>query len=162
MVVKKGGKKGKKANKNNAVEKSKRKLLFREEEQEYCQVTRLLGNCKVEGNCFDGKIRLCMIRGGIKKKMRILVGSVVIVSLRDFEDGKCDIIYLYDKDEIKELIKLGELPETIKVHDDIVEDKIVDIGIDFVEEYEVNEEELEFKNNKETLKKEFEDTFKNI
>ena len=76
-----------------------------------------------------------MIRGGIKKKMRIVVGSIVIVSLRDFEDGKCDIIYLYDKDEIKELIKLGELPETINLSDDFVaNDKHnIDIGIDIEE-----------------------------
>ena len=135
MVLKKGGKKGKKGKNNTSFEKIKRKLVFKEDEQEYCQITKLLGNWRVEGNCFDGKIRLCMIRGGIKKKMRIVVGSIVIVSLRDFEDGKCDIIYLYDKDEIKELIKLGELPETINLSDDFVaNDKHnIDIGIDIEE-----------------------------
>lgn len=155
MVLKKGGKKGKKAKNNTSFEKIKRKLIFKEDEQEYCQITKLLGNCRVEGNCFDGKTRLCMIRGGIKKKMRIVTGSVVIVSLRDFEDGKCDIIYLYDKEEIKELIKLGELPDTINLTDDlIVTDKIIDIGID-IEEEDSDDNTLETKNN-------FEDIFTNI
>jgi translation initiation factor 1A len=139
MVLKKGGKKGKKGKNNTSIEKIKRKLLFKEDEQEYCQITKLLGNCRVEGNCCDGKTRLCIIRGGIKKKMRIVVGSVVIVSLRDFEDGKCDIIYLYDKEEIKELIKLGEIPNTINLTDDIIlSEKTFDIGFDIEEEDEVD------------------------
>jgi len=158
MVLKKGGKKGKKGKNNTSIEKIKRKLIFKEEQQEYCQITKLFGNCRVEGNCFDGKVRLCIIRGGIKKKMRILVGSVVIVSLRDFEDGKCDIIYLYDKDEIKDLIKLGEIPDNINLSDDmVVNDKIIDIGIDIEEadtEDDTEDSSKEIKN--------FEDTFETI
>ena len=154
MVIKKGGKKGKKAKNNTSIIKIKRKLVLKEDEQEYCQITKLLGSCRVEGNCFDCKTRLCIIRGGIKKKMRILVGSVVIVSLRDFEDSKCDIIYLFDKDEIKELIKLGELPTNINIDDMIVNDKMEDIGIDIEEE-----ESEEDKNIDEEIKKNFEDVF---
>jgi len=121
MVLKKGGKKGKKGKNNTSIEKIKRKLLFKEDEQEYCQITKLLGNCRVEGNCCDGKTRLCIIRGGIKKKMRIVVGSVVIVSLRDFEDGKCDIIHKYQSKEVNRLKMLDEIPKTVKTIDDLEE-----------------------------------------
>ena len=160
MVLKKGGKKGKKGKNNTSLVKMKRKLIFKEDEQEYCQITKLLGNCRVEGNCFDGKVRLCIIRGGIKKKMRILAGSVVIVSLRDFEDGKCDIIYLYDKDEIKELIKLGEIPDSVNLSDDmVVNDKIIDIGID-IEEADSGDDTKDTKDNKEI--KNLDDIFESI
>ena len=47
----------------------------------------------MEGNCFDGKIRLCKIRGTLtRKKVWIGAGDLVLVSLRDFEDDKCDVI----------------------------------------------------------------------
>ena len=54
MVIKKGGKKGKKT-KNNQQSQEVRPLPVKELDQEYCQVNKLLGNCRLEGNCFDGK-----------------------------------------------------------------------------------------------------------
>jgi hypothetical protein len=39
---------------------------------EYAQVTKMLGNGRLEAMCFDGVKRLCHIRGKLRKK----VGSV--------------------------------------------------------------------------------------
>lgn len=36
---------------------------------EYGQVTRMLGNGRVEVHCFDGSKRLCHIRGKMRKKV---------------------------------------------------------------------------------------------
>ena len=67
------------------------------------------------------------------------MNDVVLVSLRDFEDSKADIIYKYDLDEVTYLKKEKEIPENVKIHDDIEEAK--DIGIDFVEEGDEDEDE---------------------
>ena len=41
------------------------KLLF----VEYAQVTKMLGNGRLEALCFDGAKRLCHIRGKLRKKV---------------------------------------------------------------------------------------------
>lgn len=37
--------------------------------QEYAQVTKMLGNGRLEAMCFDGVKRLCHIRGKLRKKV---------------------------------------------------------------------------------------------
>jgi len=36
---------------------------------EYAQVTKMLGNGRLEATCFDGTKRLCHIRGKLRKKV---------------------------------------------------------------------------------------------
>ena len=36
---------------------------------EYAQVTKMLGNGRLEAMCFDGSKRLCHIRGKLRKKV---------------------------------------------------------------------------------------------
>lgn len=139
-INKKGGKKGKKVKRQ--VDEIERPLIFKENGQEYCQVTKLLGNCRVEGNCFDNKIRICNIRGTMRKKVWIKANDIVIVSLREFEDNKADIIYLYQQKEVKKLIKMGEIPENVIVTE---EEPKEDLGIEF-EESDEDEIKQENKN----------------
>lgn len=42
------------------------------------------------------------------------VGDVILLSLRDFQDGRGDIILKYTADEARSLKSLGEIPETGK------------------------------------------------
>jgi len=146
MVNKKGGKKYKKKKTTTEVE---RPLEFKSEGQEYCQVVKLLGNCRLEGQCFDGKTRLCNIRGSMRKKVWLISGDIVLVSLRDFEDSKCDVILKYSVKEARNLKKYGELPSSVKINEavDKAENEMdeEDIGIDFEEEDE--EEKEDFKKN---------------
>jgi len=39
---------------------------------EYAQVTKMLGNGRLEAMCFDGVKRLCHIRGKLRKKVIFL------------------------------------------------------------------------------------------
>ena len=78
----KGGNKGKKTKRVEAG--MKRDLIYKEEDQEYGQVLRLLGNGRLEVQCFDGKKRMGSIRGAMKKRVWIAAGDVVLVSLREF------------------------------------------------------------------------------
>jgi translation initiation factor 1A len=77
----------------------------------------------------------------MRKKVWIKMNDLVLVSLRDFEDSKADIIYKYDLDEVNYLKKEKEIPENVNIHDDVEEKK--DIGIDFVEGSDESDEEEE-------------------
>jgi translation initiation factor 1A len=48
---------------------------------------------------------------------RINVGDVVLISLRDFQDSKADIILKYTPDEARLLKSYGELAETVKINE---------------------------------------------
>jgi len=39
------------------------------------------------------------IRGSMRKKVWVSTGDIVLVSLRDFQDEKCDINHKYNADE---------------------------------------------------------------
>lgn len=52
----------------NENEDDKRELVFREDGQEYAQVIKMLGNGRLEAQCFDGQKRLAHIRGKMRKK----------------------------------------------------------------------------------------------
>ena len=44
-------------------------------------------------------------------------GDIVLVGLRDYQDGKADVILKYMADEARSLKQYGELPENIRVND---------------------------------------------
>lgn len=67
----KGGKNRRRGKNEN--ESEKRELIFKEDEQEYAQVTKMLGNGRLEAMCFDGVKRLCHIRGKLRKKVSIFL-----------------------------------------------------------------------------------------
>jgi initiation factor 1A len=54
--------------------------VFKEDGQEYAQVTKMLGNGRLEAMCFDGVKRLCHIRGKLRKKVWINQSDIVLVS----------------------------------------------------------------------------------
>ncbi len=57
----------------NENDDDKRELVFREDGQEYAQVTKMLGNGRLEAQCFDGEKRLAHIRGKMRKKVRVSI-----------------------------------------------------------------------------------------
>lgn len=105
--------KGSKGGKNrrrgkNESSTDKRELVFKEEGEgeppsapnnrhpapDYAQVLKMLGNGRLEAFCFeDGIKRLCHIRGKMRKKVWINTGDVVLVSLREYQDERGDVIY---------------------------------------------------------------------
>jgi len=89
----KGGKKFKKKKDDSGGENDLKNIIFKEVDQEYGQVTAMLGNCRLRLDCIDGKTRLGKIRGAIRKKSWISANDVVLVSLREFEDDILQIIF---------------------------------------------------------------------
>ena len=110
----KGGKKHKRGKNKSQFEES-RELVFKEDGQEYAQITQKLGNGRLTANCFDGIKRLAHIRGTMRRRIWIEMGDIVLVSLREFQDAKCDIILKYSDTESRNLKVYGELPDKTKI-----------------------------------------------
>lgn len=109
----KGGKNRRRGKNEN--DQLKRELDLKEDGQEYAQVAKILGNGRVRCICFDGKERLCNIRGKMRKKVWIGVGDIVLVGLRDFQDEKADVIQKYKPDEARRLKAQGHIPDNIQL-----------------------------------------------
>ncbi|CAG9466103.1 unnamed protein product [Pedinophyceae sp. YPF-701] len=140
-MPKKGGKGGKNRRRGKGINDEKRELIFKEDGQEYAQVMKMLGNGRLDAMCIDGKKRLCHIRGKMRKKVWIAVGDIVLLSLRDYQDEKADVILKYMADEARALKAHGELPENVRVNDaDAVVEGEDDAMDDFIDFGEVEEE----------------------
>jgi len=103
----------KKKKKNCQDGREKRELIFKQKDQEYAQILKMLGNGRCDTYCFDGIRRLCHIRGKMRKRIWINVGDIVLIGKREFQDRKGDIIQKYFPDEAKNLKDYGELPRNI-------------------------------------------------
>jgi len=84
----------------------------KEDDQLWGRIYRILGGKNTLVYCNDNEIRLCHIRGSIRKDNWISVGDIVLISIRDLNDlkdkdkyEKGDIIYKYDRDYHSKLRK---------------------------------------------------------
>merc|ERR1711959_863526 len=130
----KGGKSRRRGKGDNGDDK--RELIFKEDGQEYAQVLTMLGNGRLEAQCFDGVKRMCHIRGKMRKRVWVSAGDIVLLGLRDYQDEKADVILKYTADEARNLKAYGELPETAKINESAVE---VEFGDDDDVEFDFDE-----------------------
>ena len=126
----KGGKKHKRGKKDYSESKA---LRVKEDGQEYAQITACKGNCRFTVMCFDGKERMAIMCGAMRKRNFVNMKDVVLVSLRDFQDDKCDIIDKYDENQVRKLKEMNQVPDSIKLTDEN-EYFDEDDGIEFVNE----------------------------
>ena len=103
----------------------------------------MLGNGRLDALCFDGEKRLAHIRGKLRKKVWINQGDIILLSLREYQDEKADVIMKYTADEARSLKAYGELPETAKINetDTYGQEGFEDNVVEFDEERESEEEE---------------------
>lgn len=113
-----GGKNYKKSKHSSGVEAPQ--FIDRQDDQMYARVTKNMGDRNMLAYCNDNRVRLCHIRGSMRKRVWINVGDIVLVSLREFEkdiseSGKTyergDIIAKYD---IANLGRLRKMPDINK------------------------------------------------
>jgi translation initiation factor 1A len=126
----KGGKNRRRGKKE--VDEGK-ELTLKEPMQEYAQVIKMLGSGRLEGKCFDGKTRLCHIRGKMRKKQWVNVGDIILLGLREYQDDKADVILKYSVEEARKLQKLGHLPDINNSDDEGGDDGEDDCAFDFEE-----------------------------
>ena len=119
MTKGKGGKK-KRRGKSDANFVTRELIKSDGNDQEYAQVVKLLGNARLEAKCFKkknneftSKTRICLIRGKMRKRIWINANDLILVSLREYDDGKGDVIHKYEENEIKKLVKKGEIPNIV-------------------------------------------------
>ena len=111
--------------KNINTNTKKRELPLKDDEQEYARIEKSLGDRRMECVCFDGVTRQGRIRGKIRKRKStwIKVDDIVLVALRDFNDSNVDIIEKYSADEVRKLIRLGEIPDNVHINEDNDDDE---------------------------------------
>lgn len=80
--------------------------------EEYAFVIKMLGNCRVQLISQSGNKAIGVIRGSLRKfNKRILIekGDIVVVSNRDFQLGKVDIVHKFNCEQTQGLIKNGSI-----------------------------------------------------
>ncbi|KAL1410294.1 Translation initiation factor 1A [Vanrija albida] len=107
---------------------------------EYAQVVKMLGNGRLEAKCQDGETRLGQIRGQMRKKVWITAGDIILLSLREFQDDKADVIHRYTPDEARNLKTYGELKSDFQINEAAEEGGVSDEegGVEF-EEAEIDD-----------------------
>lgn len=114
MVKNVGGGKKKKRGAKFSNEKGKREMVFRGDDQDYGFVEKMLGDMRCKVICSNKTSVIAHIRGRFKRRVWINQGDFVLVSFREFEDEKADIIYKYNQEEMEYLKSSGLLdPEMI-------------------------------------------------
>ena len=84
-------------------ERGRRELIYKEDGQQYAEVQKALGDGRFTVQCYDNISRIGKIRGKDHRRMWIGVGDLILISLRDFEDEKADIIHKYSTEEDRSL-----------------------------------------------------------
>jgi translation initiation factor 1A len=116
----KGGKKHRKSKNDTAT--TKRELTLRDEGQEYAVVLKMLGDGRLTAACNDGKERLGIIRGAMRKRVYIRVDDFILLGLREFQDDKADVIHKYSPEEVRSLKKMGQISESMKAKRSVEEE----------------------------------------
>ncbi len=141
-----GGKKYKQQ-KHKQNEQEQRSLEKPTDGQEYAIVTKLLGNSRVSARFYDTRDPndkrmneiICFLRPRLKKKRQFAkIGSIMIISLRDFEKDKGDVLYIYNQDEMNRIKRKRLIHENL-VPKDLEDDE----SFNFQEEKEAETDEEE-------------------
>ena len=98
---------------SRTVENQQPPMVFRclDEGQDYGYVQKNLGNCRFGILCNDGKERMGILRGVMRKRVWVVAGDIVLYSTRGFEDGKVDVLHKYKSDEVPKIA--SEISQTI-------------------------------------------------
>lgn len=86
--------------------------LMDAEHEEYAYVKKILGNCHVVVITNSGTEAIGIIRGKLRKfntRIVIEVGDIVVVSKRDYQYNKVDIVHKYNCDQVRSLIADGKI-----------------------------------------------------
>ena len=62
------------------------------------------------------------------------VGDIILLSLRDYQEGRADVILKYTADEARSLKSLGEIPDTAIINENEGPAEGDDIAFEFDEE----------------------------
>ena len=143
------GQKSKKSKKNSsrrAQETEKRALLYKEDMEEYAKIMKALGDRRMTVILPDGTEMIAIIPGKFRKRCWMTVGDIILVSRREFQDTKLDILHKYNAEEKTQLFKSKEIPAFFMTQEATADDKTTDGGFlfsaadeDLIEEVKVDD-----------------------
>lgn len=93
-----------------------RQMAEPDEGQDFAVVQEMMGNGRLKALCSDGKTRIGRIRGSMRKyagKVIIEKNDLILVSFRDFEEDKVDVIAKYTSEETAQILKKYEMSEKL-------------------------------------------------
>jgi translation initiation factor 1A len=81
----------------------------------------------------------------MRKKVWINQGDIILLSLREYQDEKGDVILKYNADEARSLKAYGELPEHAKINETDTYGHEADegIGFEFDEDRDESDKEVD-------------------
>jgi len=139
-MPKNGG--GKQKKKNKHLLQVTRQLFIPENKdgQFYAIVNKLLGNRRIRISYIDPKEglkeTLAIIGGGLKRKKQwVKVNNYIVISLRDFEESKCDVIHVYNDSEMNELRKYNYIPKGILNNGEKIDNNDMEFNEELGDEY---------------------------
>ena len=119
-----------------------RPLLFRDgDEQFYAKITNILGGYRYDIDVYNSDHNRWMstytdvnyrglLRGSLRKRTKMTLDKVMLVSKRDYQDNIFDIIHVYNDDENRQLLQYGHITE---IDDDVKDHGGASVQIDFSE-----------------------------
>ena len=157
-----GGNKKKRG--KNGISDLNRPLDYAVKGQYYAQVYKILGSGRFMVKCYEKDTKtnefilsekICHVRGKMRKKVWVNDNDLVLISIRDFDKTKGDILHKYTYYEAKQLIKQKLIPSIELVNGKVEENTDVNF------EYTTQKNESENTENIETPQEELIQT-KNI
>ena len=109
----KGGKRHRRGKKGN-VEAESSKMTKKAEGnfEKYGKITKLAGDCRVAVVTPSDEAFICHIPGKFRKRVWMKVDDIILFTIRPFEQGKGDVISVYNSSEVRWLTMKKELPST--------------------------------------------------
>lgn len=102
--------------------------------QEYAFITKVLGDHRYEVMCYDKVKRMAVLCGRLKKKSSgINKNSCVLVSKREWQDDKCDVIAIFSEDDINKLVNNYEITSSFSKEGTIVIENDINDQINQIE-----------------------------
>ena len=137
----KGGKAFKKGKAGGEPQKRELIKAAKELGEEYAMIKKTLGNLRLECQLENGSKVIGVIRGALVRKVWITPGDVVIIAKREFNEAdSVDILHKFQPQEVRELIKEGEIPRDLRSQDDTASSQN-HADIEFVQQMEAEQAE---------------------
>jgi len=145
MGKKQGGKKKHRGKKQQGEQKKLE--ILKDEGTQYAKVLERKGGPHLSVRLLSGEIVMGVIRGKMRRRVWMTRNDIILVGIRDFQEGKVDILHKYPEEHVRQLVEMGEMPDFFTIGEGIAGGVAEDNIFGEKTEFE-NEEEWEKKYNK--------------
>jgi translation initiation factor 1A len=112
-----GGKKKKRGKKQQ--DENKKLDILKDDETEYAKVLERKGGPYLSLRLLSGDTVMGIIRGKMRRRVWMATNDIILVSIRDFQEGKVDVLHKYPEEHVRQLVEMGEIPDYFTVGEGI-------------------------------------------